>query len=48
VRQSLGVREGELARVRQELQRLGTEADRLRADLEELKRIDLRLERRQR
>lgn len=46
LKQSLGARETELTRARQELQRVGTEAARLRSDLEELKRIDLRLERR--
>jgi hypothetical protein len=39
-------REGDLARTRQELVTRQAEADRLRADLERLKQIDLRLERR--
>jgi hypothetical protein len=38
---------GELARARQEILRLTEETDRLRADLEQLKRIDIDLERRQ-
>lgn len=48
LREQLGVREGELNRIRQELSRLLTEADRLRVDLENLKRLDLELERRKR
>lgn len=53
LRRDLGTRETELARARQELgerqaelTRLLTEAERLRTDLEKLKSVDLRLERR--
>lgn len=49
----LAAREGELSRARQdltarqaELARLGVEADKLRGDLEDLKRIEMRLEKR--
>jgi septal ring factor EnvC (AmiA/AmiB activator) len=49
----LTAREGELARARQDLSarqaevaRLGVEAEQLRADLEDLKRLEMRLERR--
>ena len=38
--------EAELARARQEITRLTAEADKLRADLENLKKIDIDLERR--
>jgi hypothetical protein len=38
----------EVGRLKQELHRLATETERLRADLEELKRIDLKQERRRR
>lgn len=55
LRGALAAREGELARLRQdlaarraELRRVNAEAERLRADLEQLKRIDLREERRRR
>lgn len=53
LRRDLGTREAELGRVRQELgerqaelARLLTEAEQLRTDLEKLKSVDLRLERR--
>ena len=39
-------RDGELSRARQEITRLTAEADRLRTDLESLKKIDIDLERR--
>jgi chromosome segregation ATPase len=45
-RQNLTRREGDLARTRQELATRQAEADRLRVDLERIKQIDLRLERR--
>jgi chromosome segregation ATPase len=53
LRRDLGTRDTELARARQvlaerqsELARLHAEAEQLRADLEKLKNVDLRLERR--
>jgi chromosome segregation ATPase len=46
VRGDLAARDGELARARQEIARLTAEADRLRVDLENLKKIDIDLERR--
>ena len=46
VRGDLTARDGELARARQEITRLTAEADRLRGDLENLKNIDIDLERR--
>jgi hypothetical protein len=45
-REQVTARDGELARARQEIARLTAESDRLRADLENLKKIDLDLERR--
>ncbi|MGH7392584.1 MAG: hypothetical protein ACREM3_24470, partial [Candidatus Rokuibacteriota bacterium] len=48
LRDALAAREGELTRLRQEVQRLTQETDRLRTDLEALKEIDLRQERRKR
>jgi chromosome segregation ATPase len=45
-REHLAARDGDLARARQEITRLTAEADRLRADLETLKKIDIDLERR--
>ena len=42
------MRDGEVQRNRQELQRVTAESERLRGDLERLKRIDLELERRRR
>lgn len=55
LRAEMAAREAELARARRELatrqaevERLHADAERLRADLEELKRIDLRQERRRR
>ena len=45
-REQVAARDGELARARQEIARLTAEADRLRADLENLKKIDIDLERR--
>ena len=46
VRAEATARDGELARARQEIARLNGEVDRLRADLEQLKKIDIDLERR--
>jgi chromosome segregation ATPase len=48
LRDDLTRREGDLVRTRQELATRQAEADRLRVDLERLKQIDLRLERRRR
>jgi septal ring factor EnvC (AmiA/AmiB activator) len=48
LRQELAARESELGRLKQELQRLLAEAESLRAALEELKRIDLKQERKRR
>jgi Neuraminidase (sialidase) len=45
-REQTAAREGELQRARQEIARLTAEAERLRADLENLKKIDIDLERR--
>ena len=45
-RAEVAVRDGELQRARQEIARLTAETDRLRADLENLKKIDIDLERR--
>ena len=45
-REQVTARDGDLARARQEIARLTAEADRLRADLETLKKIDIDLERR--
>lgn len=47
-RQQLGAREGDLLQARQEIARLTAEAERLRTDLENLKRIDIDIERRRR
>lgn len=44
LRDTLALRDGELTKLRQEMQRLTQEADRLRTDLETLKEIDLRKE----
>src|SRR5262249_48165214 len=46
VRGEVAARDGELAKARQEIVRLMAEADRLRGDLENLKKIDIDLERR--
>ena len=46
VRGEVTARDGELAKARQEIARLTAEADRLRGDLENLKNIDIDLERR--
>lgn len=46
LRDALAARDGELTRLRQEVQRLTQETDRLRTDLETLKEIDLRQGRR--
>jgi hypothetical protein len=46
LRAELAARDAELGRLRHEQARLAAEAERLRSDLEQLKRIDLRLERR--
>jgi hypothetical protein len=48
LKEELAARDSELGRLKQDLQRLQTEAERLRADLEELKKIDLKQERRPR
>jgi uncharacterized protein involved in exopolysaccharide biosynthesis len=45
-REQTAARDGELQRARQEIARLTAEAERLRADLENLKKIDIDLERR--
>jgi len=45
-REQGAARDGELSRARQEIARLAAEADRLRTDLENLKKIDIDLERR--
>jgi hypothetical protein len=45
-REQVAARDGELARARQEIGRLTAETDRLRTDLENLKKIDIDLERR--
>jgi hypothetical protein len=44
LRDTLALRDGELTKLRQEMQRLTQEADRMRTDLETLKEIDLRKE----
>jgi chromosome segregation ATPase len=46
VRGEVTTRDGELAKARQEIARLTAEADRLRGDLDNLKKIDIDLERR--
>ena len=46
VRGEVTARDGELARARQEIARVTAEADRLRVDLENLKKLDIDLERR--
>lgn len=48
LKEELAARDTELGRLKQDLQRLQTETESLRADLEELKRIDLKQERRRR
>ncbi len=48
LREELATRDGEVGRLKQDLHRLATETERLRSDLEELKRIDLKQERRRR
>lgn len=48
LKEELAARDTDLGRLKQELQRLHVETERLRADLEELKRIDLKQERRRR
>jgi TolA-binding protein len=48
LKEELAARDTDLGRLKQELQRLQTETESLRADLEELKRIDLKQERRRR
>jgi chromosome segregation ATPase len=45
-RGEVSARDGELAKARQEIAKLTAEADRLRVDLENLKKIDIDLERR--
>jgi len=45
-RGEISARDGELVKARQEITRLSAEADRLRVDLENLKKIDIDLERR--
>jgi chromosome segregation ATPase len=45
-RGEISARDGELVKARQEIARLTAEADRLRVDLENLKKIDIDLERR--
>ena len=47
-RQQLIAREGDLVHARQEIARLVAETERLRTDLEQLKKIDIDLERRRR
>jgi hypothetical protein len=47
-REALAARDTEVQRHRQELQRVTAESERLRSDLEKLKRIDLEIERRRR
>jgi len=48
LKEELAARDTELGRLKQELQRLVTQTEGLRADLEELKKIDLKPERRRR
>lgn len=48
LKEELATRDGEVGRLKQEVHRLATETERLRGDLEELKRIDLKQERRRR
>ncbi|MGH7308374.1 MAG: hypothetical protein ACREK6_06740 [Candidatus Rokuibacteriota bacterium] len=48
LKEELAVRDTDLGRLKQELQRLQAEAESLRADLAELKKIDLKQERRRR
>jgi tetratricopeptide (TPR) repeat protein len=48
LKEELAARDTDLGRLKQELQRLHTDTESLRADLEELKRIDLKQERRRR
>jgi tetratricopeptide (TPR) repeat protein len=45
IRDQIAARDAELSRARAEIARLTADADRLRTDLEQLKRIDLDLER---